>query len=563
MKRRFAAEDGFVLILSLLILPVFLVFGLLLIDISRGNNAQSDLQAAADSVALAGARELNGGSDAITRAQNAMGQLLNSVSMLARSGSEVHIGLTYENAAGNEFTVYFLDDIPLYDTTPIDAAWITAHATDVGSEADYVYVKAQSRNLDTIFFVDILNPSQLSVAIGATAVATYSAAVCEIPPLYICNPFEYDASGNYVGDQLQSNFSRGDLHGRLLKLHPAGNATAAPGNFGFLQVDGSASADDIRDFFAGAPNRQCYDADTVTTKPGAATSIRQGINILFDMYEGPYNHYNPSSPNGFPMPPALNVRKGYFPDEIGSTGNYDYCDITAGDDHFNPPTGDDGVDNGVYGFEDNAIMLPPPEGLPGAFIGSGDWGLQNYIEENYLDTNGGVLTSSEVATVIANIPSSFPTLPPGSLGVPGPSRYDTYLYEQTAGSDPRGGSGMLIDLASQAHELGRAQCRAGSSHPDMTPIPSDPVNGIDRRVVYAAIVDCTCYAKGDCPENEVQGGGVNDYHVNSYASIFMTRPMRQNGTVDSTIDVEIIDITGWGGNGSLEAVFREEALLVR
>ncbi|MBR9650350.1 pilus assembly protein TadG-related protein [Thalassovita aquimarina] len=555
MKCFHAAEDGFVLILSLLVLPVFLVFGLLLIDIGRGNNAQADLQAAADSVALAGARELDGGSDAITRAQNAMAQVTNSVSMLAHSGSDVHIGLTYENAAGNAFSVVFLDDIPENDTTPIDAAWISGHATTAGSEAEYVYVQAQSRNLDTVFFVDMLNPTQLSVPIGATAVATYIASICRIPPLYICNPFEYDSSGTYVGDQLQENFRRGDLHGRLLKLHPAGNQTAAPGNFGFLQVNGSSSADAIRDIFAGGDSRTCYDADTVTTKPGAATSIRQGINARFDIYEGPYGHYNPSSPNGFPMPPAMNVRKGYAPDLNGGSGTYDYCDITEGDDHFNPPTGLNGVDDGVYSFEDNSTMAAPNEGVPGAFIGSGDWGLQRYLEEIYLDTNGGELSATEVASVMASIPSAFPTLPAGSQGVPGPSRYDTYLYEQAAGSDPRSTTGMLIDLPSQAGELGRAQCMAGSTASEMAPVASDPVNNIDRRITYAAIIDCG--------EGAAEGGGVNTYNVNSYASIFLARPMKQNGSIDSTIDVEIIDITGWGGNGSLEGVMREEAVLVR
>ncbi len=552
MKRFYAAQDGYVLILSLLILPVFLVFGLLLIDIGRGNNAQGDLQAAADSVALAGARELDGGADAITRAQSAMAQVTNSVSMLAHRGSDVHIGLTYADAEGNAFTVFFLDDIPELDTTAINAAWITAHATNVGSDAEYVYVQAQSRDLDTIFFADIRNPEQLTVPVGATAVATYLAAICRIPPLYICNPFEYDSNGTYVGDQLQENFRNGDLHGRLLRLHPAGNQTASPGNFGFLQVNGSSSADAIRDIFAGADNPTCYDSDTVTTKPGAATSISQGVNVRFDIYDGTFSNYNN---NSFPVPPALNVRKGYAPDEIGNTGTYDYCDITAGDDHFNPTLGDDGIDNGVYSFEDNSTMAQPNEGVPGAYIGSGDWHLQRYLEEVYLDTNGGELSASEVATVLASIPSSFDPLPAGSEGVPGPSRFDTYLYEQVAGSDPRSTTGRLIDLASAAGELGRAQCMAGSNDPDMAPIASDPVTYIDRRVTYAAIIDCG--------EGAAEGGGVNTYNVNSYASIFLTRPVENQGSSDGTIDVEIIDITGWGGNGSLESVLREEAVLVR
>ena len=547
MKKLFRIEDGYILIFSLVVLPVFMVFGLLLIDIGRGNNAQADLQAAADSVALAGARELDGGADAIDRARSAMAQVSNSVNMLARSGSDVHIGLTYANEEGNEFLVYFLDEIPPSDLDPINNAWITDHATNIGSEADYVYVHVQSRNLDTVFFANISDPTRFSVPVGASAVATYLTAICRIPPLYICNPFEYDETGTYVGDQLQENFRRGDLHGRLLRLHPVGNQTASPGNFGFLQVNGSSSADAIRDIFAGGDNRTCYDADTVTTKPGAATSIAQGINTRFDIYDGPFSNYNN---NSFPTPPALNVRKGYAPNEPGN-----YCNITAGDDQFNPPLGDDGIDNGVYAFEDNEIMSQPNQGVLGAYFGDGDWHLQRYLEEVYLDTNGGELNFDQVQGVLSSIPSAFDPLPAGSQGVPGPSRFDTYLYEQTEGSDPRSSTGRLIDLASAAEELGRAQCMAGSNDPDMAPVASDPVNYIDRRITYAAIIDCG--------EGAAEGGGVNTYPVNSYASIFLTRPVDHQGSTDGTIDVEIVDITGWGGSGSLESVLREEAALVR
>jgi hypothetical protein len=39
--------------------------------------------------------------------------------------------------------------------------------------------------------------------------------------------------------------------------------------------------------------------------------------------------------------------------------------------------------------------------------------------------------------------------------------------------------------------------------------------------------------------------------------------MKKVGSDDSTIDVEIIDITGFGGNGTLDLFVRDEAILVR
>lgn len=52
---------------------------------------------------------------------------------------------------------------------------------------------------------------------------------------------------------------------------------------------------------------------------------------------------------------------------------------------------------------------------------------------------------------------------------------------------------------------------------------------------------------------------------------FLARPMRQNGaagggagsSADAMIGVEIVDITDWGSDRTLEAFLREDAALVR
>ena len=57
---------------------------------------------------------------------------------------------------------------------------------------------------------------------------------------------------------------------------------------------------------------------------------------------------------------------------------------------------------------------------------------------------------------------------------------------------------------------------------------------------------------------------MNTYPVNSFLSVFMTRPMEQNsGGGDGTIDIEIIDVTGSAGNGTLDDFIRTEAVLIR
>lgn len=541
MKRFLTACEGYVLVLSLLILPVFLGFGLIIVDIGRGNNAHADLQAAADSVALAGARELDGNIGAIARARAAMAQIDNSVSMLAHGGADMHIALRYANVPGNEYTVVFLTDIPTNDTTPIDSAWLTNNQTTDDALAEYVYVAVQSRNLDSFFF----NPANLlpqSVPVGAVAVAQYLAAVCNIAPLYICNPFENDPG--YTSDTLVQRFNEGALHGRLVRLHPKGNGTHQPGNFGFLQVEGasgntSASANAIRQIFAGRRNPTCYRAGQVTTKPGAATSIRQGINTRFDIYEGPFNNWenDPSSNQySFTISPGQSVRKGYT-----YTGN-NSCNASL-------------ETSGTYlGFPDNDTMLSSTQGIPGAVIGAtDDWAYENYLIATYGATN---------ANLIMNGPDS---LVPSFAGRD-PSRYDIYRYEiedpQNLNLAGYGGSG-----GNALSEVGNPICGASQNPDPIVPIP-DP----DPRLTYAAIIDC------DSPASQAQGGGVNDYIVNAYAEIFLTRPMEGNSgpstnvtdvggnTVqfgDGTIDVEIVDVTGSGSNGVLETFIREESILVR
>lgn len=564
MPRLFRSEDGYVLVFAILVLPVFIGFALLVIDVGRGNNAHGDLQASADAIALAGARELDGGVTAIPRARAAMANVVNSVSMLG-IGSDTEIRLTYENTSTNAFYVAFLTDIPADDATEIDTAWLSANATGDSTEAEFIYVRAQSRNLET-FWVNPVTYVRQEVPIAVYAVAKSVSAACRIPPIYMCNPFEYDNATppNYVGDQLQTRYAAGELHGRLIRLHPSGPGTHSPGNFGFLQVNGSSSAAAINDLFAGVTNPTCYSAEGVTTKPGAANSISQGINTRFDIYAGSYGGGGP--PGGFRPKPAENVRKGAVPavssgaspsitNECVGTGGGPNAVVLA-DDHifdvdngiFNLDTGDD-VKN-AYGLPDNVSMLAVNEGVPGAAIGTNDvWDIDEYFERNYW-APAAMPTNAPTTSVPHpdNVLSSFSGRQP--------SRYDVYRAEIEQGwasihahGDP--------SIAANVGEAGTPNCGASMS-PARTP---DPTFGVpspadDRRVIVGAIIDCG--------SQSVEGGGINNYVVNSYTAMFMARPMHSyNPSADMTIDVEIIDITGSGGGGTLETFIRNEAILVR
>lgn len=512
MMRYFKSESGYVLAIGLLFLPIFVLMALLVIDISRGNNAQSDLQAAADAVALAGAVELDAGSDAITRAEASMRNVWNSVSLLEPGGPNSAIELDYDR----DYTVIFLEDIPASDDTVIDQAWVDANRTTDGRDAAFVYVRAEAVPFQSIF-ASAMATLTGQVRVMASAVATSWEAACDVPPLFMCNPFEDEPEGS----DLEAAFAQGKLHGRLVQLHPPGNLTAAPGNFGFLQTNGSSSANAIREFFAGSYVPVCYDASTVETKPGAAVSIRTGINIRFDMYDAPFKN------DADLYAPAYNVRKGYT-----HTGA-----ICTKQELLDPPD-----PTQAMGFPPNGTMAPPGSGVSGAAIGSGNWDLVSYWNANHGTTYDPLDTDDQDA-LNALIGSSMPgAVSPGATM---PSRYDVYRYEIENG---------LVGDVSPGGESGMALCSA--SKPGAL-APTDPffdANAKDRRVTFIAIIDCLAN-----PFN-----GQATVPVNSFASIFLTNPMEKQGSGgDGTIDIEVIDITGNSGNGTLDAFVRREAWLVR
>lgn len=526
MMKRFARNDsGYALALTLIMMPALIGLAMLIIDVGRGNNAQSDHTAAADALALAGARELDGGEDAILRAKAAMEEVTNSVSFLGLVGDAVHIDLSYSAETGGDFRVEFLTEIPRRDDDPIDAAFLTDHRiTDHetgGADAKYVYVYSEDQALRSLF-ARAVGMDNGDVRVGASAVATYRTAACDVTPLFICNPFEKEPEGT----DLQSAFAQGRLHARLIKLHPPGSSTAKPGNFGFLQVQGandssSASANIIRNVFAGAHNPTCYDNSTVTTKPGAAVSIAQGLNVRFDIYSGPFS--SPADKRAYP--PAANVRKGYV--ASNPTNGAQVCNASLSTDP---------AFLAAKAFPDNSLMQAPGQGALGAELGSGDWPITQYWDANHPSRPDLTAEQRRDMSSFANVIHSD--------GKVLPSRYDVYRYEIEQD---------LIDDESIAiggkKERGFPYCSQSVSNPT---VPSrDPLD--DRRVMFAAIVDCI--ANG--------GNGVTDFPVNAFASIFMANPMEVGGGSDGTIDVEIIDITGNGGNGTLDAFVRDEAVLVR
>lgn len=147
-------------------------------------------------------------------------------------------------------------------------------------------------------------------------------------------------------------------------------------------------------------------------------------------------------------------------------------------------------------------------------MGKGDWDFGRYWEVNH--TVGGV--TRPVPAAISGTGDDLPT------------RYEVYRQEIADG---------IVGDASKGGETGLPICGG------------TPVTTVDRRILYGAIIDCKA----------INGfnGRAEDIPVKAFASFFITEPIKD----DKDIFVELVDITGRGGRGTLDNFLRDEAQLYR
>ncbi|MEQ1942471.1 pilus assembly protein TadG-related protein [Mesorhizobium sp. VNQ89] len=422
-------ERGIALILVSIMLPAIVGFALLAIDMSRANNLHNDLQKGADSFAIAGAAELDGKTDAHSRAIRALGNLVDNTHNFSTSNAQ-----TLLTSAGISWR--FLKSIPASDatvlnpTTGVDANGID-HNSAGPDETKFILVNVSPTGFATIFPASFLSGDAADNAmnIGATAVAGFGSAVCDFTPVFICNPYEMVGGTNNAGGiTLQEAAASRQYRRRLIELRKVGNGAAAgPGNFGFLEppqgVGNGAQA--LAQTIATSQPVGCYGGNSVTTKTGQnAGPVQDAFNVRFGI-KANGNHFN--SPL---YGPAANVRKG----AIQTKGSANQCPA------FNQITFNLA---GTAGF-------PRDTSWPymGGRMGSGAWSITNYW-----NTNFGVGTS---------YPTSWTTDPP--------SRYELYRYEIDHG---------MVGTTSPGGE-------SGTPDPDCQP----PVTTVDRRILYGAILNC-------------------------------------------------------------------------
>lgn len=495
------SQEGAIAVIVAVLIGVLAGMMALSIDLGRLFNLDSQLQNAADAAALAGGSQLNsklGARDrAIAAATDAM---VRNTQIFATDGGGTDVTITPAD-------IKFLQDLVTRDV-----------ATGDGN-ANFIEVTVSPRTINYAF-AGLLGAITMA-APSARAVAGLGSAICKVPPLMICNPFENPAGGGAFDP---------DAHkGEGVQMKEGGpNSQWAPGNFGLLALDEvNLSTDDVRDAMGRVkPNAICFGLrGTVGTKPGQATAVAQGMNTRFDIYAGKIKqladdvNYHPS------RNPVKGLIKAGGQCSFSASGGQGW---TKPGNPYKGPNDADGAD--AMGFPRDNCAYDLPDGPGGCVsgaadegrIGDGVWDVVTYMAVNHPDLLGGWPNDPAFAPLKALADAR-----PSGL----PLRFEVYLWES---GDLPSGSGMsyMVDnttLDPLNGEDTALQC-------GMLPQAASP----DRRLISAAVVNCI--------EQGVKGQ-TDDVQVLTWIDLFLTEPM---GVYDGNNDLyaEIIGFSDAGFNAN-------------
>jgi Flp pilus assembly protein TadG len=309
-KKIWRKEDGVVLPYVAITLIAIVGLAALAIDASRLMSVQSQLQNAADALALAGAAELDRRPDSINRAQSAIdGLIANPV-----TGAGVR-------ETAQVASVDFLQSLPPNDDQPITSN----NLTDDPTLAAYVQVTVKPASMLTLFPLSLVS-GRGAMTIGARAVAGYDQVLCNATPLYVCNPFEAPGMSYYQATQalVEADRNPASQH-RLIRLAGTqfGNGAYEAGTMGYIAADtgslpnagcGPGAGFGVPQALAASRVRACFRLSAVDLLPSQDHLAMDGLNTRFDIYAHQFATCRIYAPD-------VNVRKGFE-----APGNVNWCD---------------------------------------------------------------------------------------------------------------------------------------------------------------------------------------------------------------------------------------------
>ncbi|WP_367647371.1 pilus assembly protein TadG-related protein [Ruegeria arenilitoris] len=398
-------EQGTILVFVGICMTVIVGMAALTFDLGRLASTQTDLQAYTDHVALAAAGELDGGSDAITRATAAAAGMIEDSQFFAEGSQDL--------GTAADYSLRFLSGLPDPAADPDDNDPVDGFVTTDPALAVLVEVTATPRTVFLPFgraLADLLGVTRPDEDVEAVAIAGYTQYACDVTPLMFCIPPGWTANAN---------------KGSTIKLRTGGNGAAwGPGNFGFLDPTdiginpngpcaGQTGSKLYICLIAAHGNlTQCVSQRGVDTEPGQRNGIGSAIyNSRFDIFHSTMSNLK----NDEDYAPGPQVIAGW--ENSGGSCLKNNPEVSTDSMPFPP---DDCFAAGTCAH--------------GGRFGNGVWtsGKAAYLDMNYGDGPANDLT-------------------PHPLGNPtGNTRYEMYLDEIT-----RAGTG---DVLFGRSESGRPQC---------------------------------------------------------------------------------------------------------
>lgn len=489
-SRRFCLEDrGAVAIYVGLTSVVMLGFGALVVDGGRLFTVHTELQNAADAAALAGAAELDGNTDAITRAcAAAQGEIFKNSQSFYNEGS---LSRTVDFPTGScpNDNIKFLHELPSLDDDPSDP--LGDYVTSDPTAARFIWVTTPNRNVGYLiapvlkFAVGGDGTGPVSGIAKAEAVAGMNSVTCKVPPLMICNPAE--ATGG-VGAPFTP------VVGQQVLLKQGGSGFWGPGAFGMLRFPASDDATDgktdnasngaraFAEGIASGVSTGCY-SSMVQVEGGQATGpVADGVNVRFDIYpNGGLLGGNPSGNSKYK--PALNVTKGKY-----KSGN-------AWENYTDPTKG---------------LPLPISTCFDGGarFCSPMSASDASTTLSTYFSTFHPSYTLDQA--LIDQIDAAVDGVADGTVTL-----NEIFEWENANHIPDKTG----VNAASNANaENGKPKNYSGSDTPSA-----------DRRTVQVAVVNCL--------EHNLQGGGSATYPVEAFLNMFLVRPVSDPS--DNSLYVEL------------------------
>jgi Flp pilus assembly protein TadG len=541
--RRFVTafcEDtgGVILPYAALLLVVFVGLMGLALDSGRQVSLQTQMQSIADALALAGARELNQQAGAQDRATSAMNALVsNGLTGMGYSGSISH-------------------SVAFYSALPAAATSFAGTTASSDTTTKFVAVTVSPVTLASTFMSGGLGA-------GAQAIAGFtSRAACDIPPVFICNPYETvgntdDAAATAA---LRSNLADPAVERKLIRMD---RTKTGPGHFGFLvPPDGCNGASCLKDWIAKAHPSTCYQTQSVDLNTGAMASVNDAFNVRFDMYGGSLKY-------SADYAPSVNVRKGFLPSK-GGKDPWCSADVPSGATNPHAPYYSLPITTGLTGattktsatisaispgtsglIVGNPLLANPLNGLSSAaqiatipnttsvtvsggnankngtgvalsskgitsgfpldsnmtnttvIYGNGDWNCLDYWKVNH-----------KTAAAPAGCTKANPTI----------SRYKVYRYEidnnlvNDWSAGPDGTSYPDNTAGNKNSENGAPLCAGAGNGVDTS------TGATDRRVIFAAIINC----EAQSALIGVGGANANNIPLADFGKFFMTQPVGVN-----------------------------------